>query len=215
MKYIWINPVTSSMYAPADLNRFLRQQGYVRIETSENYLEIVKEKYKALAEKTEKTILDVRCPAVLPLMEAYHLSSAITIPPIEPILIHCGREISRRESLRGHQKIITTPCYALADMGNALELPETRFIPWNRFLESTDSPPNPLPLGESPIPPGFFSDLGIAFSSVTGEAEIHNYFKHYRPGETALVEMLFCKDGCHNGDGLQNTAKAVEREERK
>jgi len=37
---------------------------------------------------------------------------------------------------------------------------------------------------------------------VTGEAEIREYFKDGVPADAELVEMLFCKDGCHNGDGI-------------
>ncbi len=203
MKYIWINPVTSNMYVQDDLNHFLQQQGYIRIETRENHSEIVKEKYKRITAESRETVLDMRCPAVLPLIESCHLSSPVITPAIEPILIHCGREMSSRKDLRGFEKIITTPCHALADMGNALGLPETRFIPWNCFLDSIGSSPPPIPLDQSPIPPGFFSDLGIRFFSVTGEEAIMEYLENYKPKEAELVELLFCKDGCHNGDGIK------------
>ncbi|MFR2693334.1 MAG: hypothetical protein ACLTBV_23515 [Enterocloster bolteae] len=33
------------------------------------------------------------------------------------------------------QKLITTPCQALADAGNALKLKDTRFLTWNGLLQ--------------------------------------------------------------------------------
>ena len=129
--------------------------------------------------------------------------SGVTIPDIKPILIHCGMEGSQRDDLREEEKIITTPCQALADMGNELELKNTWFVPWNRFLESIGSElPGILPK-DSPIPPGFFEELEGKVDSVTGEEEIRQYFEDYVPGKAKLVEMLYCKDGCHNGDGIR------------
>ena len=45
MAYIWINPVTESMYEPVVLNEFLQRYGYKRFRTSTDWLTIVKEKY--------------------------------------------------------------------------------------------------------------------------------------------------------------------------
>ena len=36
-----------------------------------------------------------------------------------------------------------------------------------------------------------------------GEEEIRNYFEKGIPNGVQLVEMLYCKDGCHNGDGIK------------
>lgn len=203
MKYIWINPVTESMYDPDELNTFLSRHGYERVTVSGDWLNTVKEKYKAAVAQTEHTVIDMRCPKIMELVEEYPVVSEVTIPDIHPILIHCAQEISEREDLRGKEKIITTPCQSLADMGNALGLTETHFIPWNQFVASTEDSPKGKQQKESPIPPGFFEGTGIRAISVTGEEEIRDYFKNYRPDEVQLAEMLFCKNGCHNGDGVR------------
>lgn len=203
MAYIWINPVTDSMYDADVLNEFLRRHGYKRINASGDWLSIVKEKYQLAVKQAPHTVMDMRCPKTMEILEELDIASGVTIPEINPILIHCGQEISQREDLRGEEKTITTPCQALADMGNALGLTDTRFVPWNRFLESIGSePPGILPK-TSPIPPGFFTGLGVKTASVTGEEDIRKYFEKYVPDEVQLVEMLFCKEGCHNGDGIR------------
>lgn len=203
MAYIWINPVTDSMYEPDVLNVFLRLHGYKRFYTSTDWLTIVKEKYRFAAEQAAHTVMDMRCPKTKELLEEMGMTSNVTIPGIKPILIHCGQEGSEREDLQDEEKIITTPCQALADMGNALGLDNTRFVPWNKFIESLGSKPTARMLKESPIPPGFFDELGLKTVSITGAEEIRNYFENGVPDEVQLVEMLFCREGCHNGDGIR------------
>ena len=125
------------------------------------------------------------------------------IPDIEPILIHCGRELSERKELQGKEKLITTPCQALADLGNALQLPKTSFLPWNRFLDSLGGGLTASSLQESPIPLGFFDGLECRILSLTGEEEICKYFAQNTPPAADLLEILVCKNGCHNGDGVR------------
>ena len=78
------------------------------------------------------------------------------------------------------------------------------FVPWNKFVQSIGEEMKNIPPKKSPIPPGFFDGLGLNTASVTGEEDIRNYFRNYVPDEVQLVEMLFCKEGCHNGDGIRN-----------
>lgn len=203
MAYIWINPVTDSMYEPETLNEFLSQHGYKRFYTSTDWLSIVREKYREAIRQSSHTVMDMRCPKTTELLEELGVTSKVTLPKINPILIHCGQEGSEREDLQEEEKIITTPCQSLADMGNALGFQYTHFIPWNRFLEVIGSAPNCTLPKSSPIPPGFFKELNLKTVSLTGEEEIRSYFEKYRPDEVQLVEMLYCKEGCHNGDGIR------------
>lgn len=203
MVYVWINPVTERMYEPNVLNAFLEQHGYKRFYTSGDWLTIVKEKYRLVTQQTSQIVVDMRCPKIKSLLDELGITSEIHIPEINPILIHCGQEGSEREDLQNEEKIITTPCQALADVGNALALPKTQFIPWNQFLKLIGSEPIGTALNESPIPPGFFNEMGIKTVSITGEEQIRAYFKQGIPNEVQLVEMLYCKDGCHNGDGIR------------
>lgn len=203
MAYIWINPVVDSMYEAEVLNEFLARRGHKRLVTSGDWLTIVKEKYVKEVEQSQRPVIDVRCPKIKHLLKEMGVDADVTIPEIKPILIHCGEEGSRQEELIAEEKIITTPCQALADMGNALNLEKTRFMTWNLFAQMLgDEPPHTLPK-ESPIPPGFFEGVGLQTASVTGEEEIRSYFKMGAPKEVELVELLFCKEGCHNGDGIR------------
>lgn len=191
------------MYETDILDAFLQQNGYKRFYASEDWLTIVKQKYQLQIEQTTNTIMDVRCPKVRELLDEIQVLSDFTIPEIEPILIHCGREGSLREDLQAEEKIITTPCKALADMGNAFGLKNTWFVPWNQFLQSIGKKPEGKLPEESPIPPGFFSELGMETVSVTGEEKIRKYLEKPISEEVQIVEMLFCKEGCHNGDGIR------------
>lgn len=216
MAYIWINPVAESMYEPHVLTDFLKKHGYEQIQTTGDWLNVVKEKYRMAVHEANSPIIDMRCPKTKEVLDKSGVTSDVTIPAIEPILIHCAREISEREDLRGEEKVITTPCKALADMGNALKLPNTWFVPWNQFLQSlhdkqrsdvsNDNVTIQQSLKESPIPPGFFEGLELKTASVTGEDDILKYLQNHLRKDISediqLVEILFCKEGCHNGDGI-------------
>ena len=202
MVYIWINPVVDSMYDSEILNAFLRRHGYERFYTTGDWLTIVKEKYRKAVEQSEIPVMDMRCPKIKGLLDDLNVTSEVFIPDIKPILIHCAKEGSEQKALLEEKKLITTPCQALADMGNALALQNTEFVPWNRFIAMLGEEPERIIQKRSPIPPGFFEELGLKAASVTGEAEIREYFKDGVPADAELVEMLFCKDGCHNGDGI-------------
>lgn len=213
MAYIWINPVTESMYDQEKLTEFLQKHGYEQVTVTGDWLNIVKEKYRATVTGTSGPVIDIRCPKTKHVLDELGITSKFTIPAIEPILIHCAREMSGRADLQGEEKVITTPCQALADMGNALELKHTTFMTWNCFLAMLGDQPekdnNTLTarqLKESPIPPGFFDDLGLKTVSLTGEDDIREYFQTQNSKEqlenVQLIEMLFCQHGCHNGDGL-------------
>lgn len=207
MAYIWINPVTDRMYDSKVLNEFLLKHGYKRFDTSTDWLTVVREKYDIAVKQSTDTVMDVRCPKVKELLEEIRIDASVTFPDIHPILIHCGEEGSQRADLLDDEKMITTPCQALADMGNALELENTQFIPWRTFLEFIGEGPEGILPTESPIPTGFFSQLDIKTDSITGEEEIRAYFEKFSNEEeqkkVQLVEMLYCKDGCHNGDGIR------------
>ena len=87
-------------------------------------------------------------------------------------------------------------------MGNALNLDDIRFLPWNRFLQELGDEPEGILPKESPIPLGFFEELGLRTVSISGEENIRKHFENYVPGEVQLLELLYCKNGCHNGDGI-------------
>lgn len=212
MDYIWINPVTDSMYDKRTLNDFLHRRGYQRIEASGDWMTVVREKYRSCLEQTRDTVLDMRCPKIRTLLEGLGELKYVTIPDIKPILIHCGQEISERQDLKGQTKIITTPCQSLADMGNELKLKDTRFVSWNVFLEELGSKPEGMLPEESPIPPGFFDGLDVKTDSVTGEEEIRYFFENNKHKDVQLVELLYCKEGCHNGDGIVSCKEGCHKE---
>jgi len=202
MKYIWVNPVAAGMYEPKILDEFLNQHGYKRFETSIDWLNVVREKYREVVGKADKTVIDMRCPKAVEAVKKFEISKNFIFPEIYPILIHCGQEAGMTVELLNAEKIITTPCKALADMGNALKIPKTEFVPWIEFLKFHKNVPKANKLPKSPIPPGYFESLNVKCKSLTGEEAIRDYITHYQPDGIQLIEMLYCKDGCHNGDGV-------------
>ena len=204
MKYIFINPVVDNIYIKEELNEVLLQNGYERVEVKEDWHKIVKQKYNETLKQTKRTVIDKRCPKAVETAMAHLDDEKALVPSIDPILIHCGIELAEREDLKNHKKVITTPCESLANYGNKLELKDTEFISWKEFLKHID-PDKKLKLKsleESPIPPGYFNTLDARVTSISGEENIENHFKTKSYEKDELVEMLYCHNGCHNGDGV-------------
>ncbi len=213
---------------------FLKKHGLIQVRCNKDWGAVVKEKYRALAGAGLDTVADMRCPVAGGMAADYRhryeeqgpgersqgeQGPQLVIPDIEPISIHCAREISGRRDLCDGQKLITTPCQALADAGNALKLKDTRFLAWNGLLkelgdtvegacaEYAVQEGTKACLKSSPIPPGFFRNLGIDTVSLTGEENIREYLEGESWKQVRLVEMLCCHMGCHNGDGVTTDEK--------
>ena len=204
MKYIFINPVVANMYIKEELDRVLYKNGYIRVEVKNDWHKIVKEKYNKELKGVDRTFLDKRCPLAIETIHEYVNRAEVFIPEIDPILIHCGIEIANREELRGQKKIITTPCESLATYGNEKNLEDTIFISWKEFISNLADHEKlkVRQLNESPIPLGYFKSLDVKISSISGKENIENYFKNKLHMESDLVEMLYCPNGCNNGDGV-------------
>ena len=204
MKYIFINPVIDNMYKQEELNEVLLQNGYQRVQVENDWHKLVKEKYKQLLNETNLTVMDKRCPKAIETINPYLNNEKMLVPSIEPILIYCAIEIAGREDLKKYKKVITTPCDSLANYGNKMGLENTEFISWNKFLTQLklDRKLQVNVLSESPIPPGYFKTLDAKVSSISGKENIENHFKTALYEQDQLVEMLYCHNGCHNGDGV-------------
>jgi hypothetical protein len=200
LTYLWINPVSERMISAAALEKLLKKHDLTRVVCQESWGEIVLRKYRELLEHADGTFADARCPAAVSLVHS--LQPEIRIADIEPILIHCARELAERPDLANGEKIITTPCRILADMGNKLELKDTHFVPWNRFLAALGEPMEPAP-DASPIPPGFFKDLPFSVVSQSGRPAIESYVTGNDWKNAKLIELLYCVQGCHRGDGVR------------
>ena len=139
MQYLWINPVSAGMCEEDSLKRFLERHDLTRVECRGDWGRIVRERYEA-GLRAGVTLADARCPEAVRLLEEIQKEPEnesgienLKVAPIEPILLHCARELSTRPDLADGEKIITTPCQSLAVLGNSLGLENTRFIAWNRL----------------------------------------------------------------------------------
>lgn len=217
MTYLWINPVSERMISESTLKRILKEHNLQQVRCREDWCSVVLEKYRDLMKQTTGLVADARCPAAVNLVRQKQKEGSIEIQiaEIEPILLHCARELSERQDLSDGEKIITTPCRILAEHGNRLELSKTRFLSWKDFLTGLGETLEPAPKA-SPIPPGFFKDLTVPVVSLSGRNQIESYLTHQERSEhpseekpekssrtSLLLELLFCSQGCHMGDGVR------------
>ena len=194
MQYLWINPVSAGMCEEDSLKRFLERHGLTRVECRGDWGRIVRERYEASL-RAGVTLADARCPEAVRLLEEIQKEPEnesgienLKVAPIEPILLHCARELSTRPDLADGEKIITTPCQSLAVLGNSLGLENTRFIAWNRLAGGEV---RVRAIEDSPV------------ESVSSPEKIRAYVESGSWKQADLLELLYCKDGCHHGDGVQ------------
>ncbi|WP_149553960.1 hypothetical protein [Treponema pectinovorum] len=201
MNFVFINPVSKNMYDEQELNNFISAKGFVIVECKNNWIQEVIEKYKQRVSSSKKTVIDMRCPFAVEFIKNSFSNLNVEYPSIEPILIHCAREIAQNYADKGNI-FITTPCSSLAEFGNSLKLQNTVFVTWNDFAKKIECNLQKTILSESPIPPGFFSPLKVKTKSITGSAALKDFFKSEKVADYNLIEMLYCKNGCNNGDGV-------------
>lgn len=189
------------MYDSNILKSFLETKGFTIVECKSDWISTVLDEYKTALSKTTKTLIDMRCPKAVEYVKSAFPTLNLDYPAIDPILIHCAKEISEKYGTMGNITI-TTPCVSLADYGNSLSLKNTTFISWNRFAESIECSIPKSHLSESPIPPGFFDGLNVRTKSVTNESNIRQFLCNEEFVDYKVIEMLYCENGCNNGDGV-------------
>nr|WP_314787106.1 hypothetical protein [uncultured Campylobacter sp.] len=201
-KLVWLNPVVKSIYDFAALKEILQNKGFSVMECEKDHVNSVKNAYKnSLAQK--ELIFDSRCPRAANFIRANFKEHASLISNLNPILIESATELSSK--LKDDEWLyVTTPCEDLAELGRGLNLARTTFLTWKSFREQNEINLETKKLEASPVPPGFFSNLGVKTLSLGNKKKIQNALsykfselKNYR-----IIELLYCENGCHNGDGL-------------
>lgn len=207
-KYIWINPVAEKMYGDnlKLIKNSLTKKGYI-IVNCESQLEYVKEQYKEYSKEAEKTILDCRCPETINLLKSNNLTYNFDVPMIEPILVRTSRVLyDNYVKCEEDTLIITSPCTQLRDFSRKAmsEKSGIEFYTWKEFIEN-EGMKSLGNIDKSPIPLGYFKDTFENVLELSSEEEILTgirSLKKCNEKRYEIVEMLYCKDGCNNGDGL-------------
>ena len=201
-KLVWLNPVVKNIYDFAALKEILQNKGFGVMECEKDHVNSVKNAYKnSLAQK--ELIFDSRCPRAVNFIRANFKEYAALISNLNPILIESATELSAK--LKEDEWLyVTTPCEDLVELGRGLNLARTTFLTWKNFKEQNEINLETKKLEASPVPPGFFTNLGVKTLSLGSKEKIENTLsykfselKNYR-----IIELLYCENGCHNGDGL-------------
>ena len=201
-KVVWLNPVVKSIYDFAALKEILQNKGFSVVECEKDHVNSVKNAYKnALAQK--ELIYDSRCPRAVNFIRANFKEQAALISNLNPILIEGAMELSSKIK-EDEWLYVTTPCEDLAELGRGLNLARTTFLTWKSFREQNEINLEMKRLGASPIPPGFFTNLGVKTLSLGSVEKIQNAlsYKFSELKNYQIIELLYCENGCHNGDGL-------------
>ncbi|MBE9851675.1 hypothetical protein G6W42_03405 [Campylobacter concisus] len=201
-KVVWLNPVVKNIYDFAALKEILQNKGFSVVECEKDHVNSVKNAYKNALAQSE-LIYDSRCPRAVNFIRSNFKEQADLISNLNPILIESALEISAK--LKEDEWLyVTTPCEDLAELGRGLNLARTTFLTWKSFKEQNAINLKMKRLGASPIPPGFFTNLGVKTLSLGSKEKIENAlsYKFSELKNYQIIELLYCENGCHNGDGL-------------
>ncbi|MGN0372859.1 MAG: hypothetical protein ACI4F3_08590 [Enterocloster sp.] len=203
-KYVWLNPVVLKMYGKAELEQAVRTAGYEMIFCKEDHIRQVKEQYRKAVARAECCVMDQRCPAAAARVKKRYPQSPVYFPNIDPILIQSALELAERVKEEKNASLtVVTPCSWLSRLGKERGIPGTSFMTWLEFAASEDICLETKELSASPIPPGFFSGFGESAESLASRSEIDQFFLEKRYRQVKIVEMFFCDQGCHHGDGIR------------
>ena len=201
-KLVWLNPVVKNIYDFAALKENLQDKGFNVVECEKDHVQNVKNEYKnALVQR--ELIFDSRCPRAVNFIRANFKEQAALISNLNPILIESAMELSSK--LKEDEWLyVTTPCEDLAELGRGLNLERTTFLTWKSFREQNAINLKMHNIEQSPIPPGFFTTLGVKTLSLGSKERIQNAlsYKFRELKNYQIIELLYCENGCHNGDGL-------------
>lgn len=201
-KLVWLNPIVKSIYDFKALKELLQDKGFIITECKQDHVNSVKSAYKNEL-KFKNLILDSRCPRAVNFIRSNFKERAHEISTLNPILIESALELSANLKHDEHL-FITTPCEDLARLGRELNLAQTTFLTWKDFKELNRINLSTNKINLSPIPVGFFENLGVKTLSLSSKEKIQNAFS-YKFNELKsyqIIELLHCENGCHNGDGL-------------
>lgn len=202
-QYIWINPVVWSMHDGEELTRVVSSLGYDIIQCKGDYIKEVKAKYNNVLKNNSGCVMDMRCPGAVSYVRGKYPDADVFYPDIEPILIHCARELSVEYGSKNNARVtIITPCSELRDYGSGKKLHNTVFLTWTEFKAMHGIDIKRMNLEKSPIPPGFFREAEESGISLTDREKLEQFFENEKFKNFRIAEMLYCTDGCHNGNGV-------------
>ncbi|WP_148824928.1 hypothetical protein [Campylobacter concisus] len=201
-KVVWLNPVVKNIYDFAALKEILQDKGFSVVECEKDHVQSVKNAYKSSLIQSE-LIFDSRCPRAVNFIRANFKEQAAFISNLNPILIESAIELSSK--LKEDEWLyVATPCEELAQLGMGLNLERTTFLTWKSFREQNAINLKKRNIEQSPVPPGFFTNLGVKTLSLSSKEKIENAlsYKFSELKNYQIIELLYCENGCHNGDGL-------------
>lgn len=198
---LFFNPIIKKLLEEDDYRALFEKFELLGIDVRDSTPGItrVREEYKKLINETQQLpVIDSRCPYVVDMVREEFPNLENLLAKIDPILI-TSAEIER-EKLGGDVELnVVAPCKGFE---RYTDPEKKRYVcTWQMFKELANFyPPQKTP-GSSPVPLGFFDELGVKVYSASGEENCRKLLAKY-PKDAQLLELLFCEEGCHKGDGL-------------
>ncbi|MBP2637080.1 MAG: hypothetical protein H6Q72_2987 [Firmicutes bacterium] len=208
-RYIWINPVVEAMAGslyPA-IQQQITARGYTLVLCSSG-LETVRQEYlQCLQANVGRLTIDTRCPLVRSMIERDYPALKPYQAQVLPILMVCAQDLYEKyvKPSQSHADLtMVTPCSSLVELGNDKLGNVARFLTWIDFCREQKISFGLPRATSSPIPPGYFRFPEYRILEASGPDAVKRLLDKttIHTGDADLLELLYCDNGCHNGDGV-------------
>lgn len=211
--YVLLNPMIAKMAQKAypALLEIIKDKGYIPLECVGGDKSVLEEYGQLLLKTGKRPVIDSRCPTIVKMVREKFPDAAEHLAPIRPILVACIQDLYEsyiKPDLKSASLTVVTPCLAMNGYAAELCGDKIRFVTWRQFASEVGLHQGCPRSSSSPIPLGFFDALGVRIKKASGEIPtlnlLHGLFDSNRGQEQGidLLELLYCEDGCCNGDGL-------------
>lgn len=208
-QYVWINPVIEAMAGVRypEILKKISKQGFAIVSCTTG-LGRVRDEYKSvLAKQRSRPLIDTRCPVIREVVSERYPELSELLADIPPILMACAQDIYEeyiKKSKVPACLTMVTPCSALAKYGNENFGSVAYFTTWTEFCKKNHIQIQLERAGISPIPPGFFRFSEYKICETSGEVPVNDMLEQVvqKQLDAELLELLYCHDGCINGDGV-------------
>lgn len=204
-KFLWINPVTLNMLRDEgiDVNGFAKDLEFEFIDVNPIIAKGVKKLYVDYLKGQAKTIIDARCPLAVDYICEQFSELKDNIAPIKPIFITTAHVLYDRyiNKETSDELYMISPCNALCNCDRELGSRRITYITWKDFKSKFNIEYDFKPIS-TPIPMGFFDNCDIKVYKANSKEDIDGIKEVIKEHNYDLIEVLYCKGGCHNGDGL-------------
>lgn len=201
-RYLYLNPVTYNQLIANNIDpkEYFKKLGFNVLDIPTHIFKKIKLEYRKLIDNSNDIVLDSRCPELENILRKERPEYVKYLAPIDSIFIRTAQYFydSLVKDNPSAELLMISPCTQLC---SCIDLDRVVFMTWRKFVSESELDISIKPAADTPLPMGYFSELGVSTLWLSGSDLSSIYSEIEEPKGLRLIEYLYC-NGCHKGDGL-------------